>query len=119
MAATIWQTGVRVSELGSGVTQITTQNGTVCTTLTTAAVKAVGDYVYVRDLCADGKSAVGRVWSPTGATDVRICRNSLGAGTWARCDFDWPEGIRLGISAGTYDANTGSQNGNFGAYFTG
>ncbi len=53
---------------------------------------------------ADGKSAVAYwvILEEGGRTGA--CRNSLGAGTWARCNKDFPEGKRMSVKAGTYDA---------------
>lgn len=73
-------------------------------------IKRSGDYVYVYDNEPDGCSALG-IWylySADGERVVRkgLCRNSHGNNTWARCNYDWPEGRWLVISAGTYDAQS-------------
>ncbi|RRS01605.1 hypothetical protein [Glycomyces terrestris] len=59
-----------------------------------------GDFVYVKDNDADGRAAMAYVWSEEGATDSRLCRNNLGSGTWARCDFDWVESGRHSVEGG-------------------
>ncbi|MEV0730993.1 hypothetical protein [Polymorphospora sp. NPDC050346] len=50
-----------------------------------------GDYVFVYDGEADGGSGLAEIYSSSGSYDFRYCRNAHGAGTWARCNFDWPE----------------------------
>jgi hypothetical protein len=68
-------------------------------------VKRAGDYLFVKDTCKDGRSAVGRVsWSPN---EYRTCRNPYGRGTWARCNFDWPENEAKVAVGGVYNGSTG------------
>lgn len=73
----------------------------------TATVKTVGDYVYVRDDRADGCSALG-IWYILESSGYRkgICRNTHGAGTWARCNKNWPEGVRMSVQPGLYDGGS-------------
>lgn len=69
------------------------------------AVESTGDAVWVKDDCGDGKSGVAKVI--VGSNSL-ICRNHHGAGTWARCDWDWPEAGTKELVAGVYNANTGA-----------
>jgi len=73
----------------------------------TAAVCFVphGDYFYVKDLLADGKSAVA-YWVLQDGTRTGACRNSRGANRWGRCNKSFSESSKLTLRAGTYDANT-------------
>lgn len=51
-----------------------------------------GDYLYVYDGAADGRSAWGTIRSP----ERRQCRNAAGNGTWVRCNFNLEkDGSRL------------------------
>ena len=74
----------------------------------TSLVKMAGDYVYVKDTCKDGRSAVARI---TGQEDghwhTRICRNAYGKGTWARCNYDWLEDPEKYLASGVYNGDTG------------
>lgn len=65
-----------------------------------------GDYFYVFDALADGKSAVA-YWVLLDGTRSGACRNALGAGTWARCNKNFTEGVYMSVRAGTYDGDTG------------
>jgi len=58
---------------------------------TTVCVKYDGDYVYVYDGQSDGKSAIAEIGTDNGSVNKRLCRNTLGYGNWARCNFDWAE----------------------------
>ncbi|KAB1903172.1 hypothetical protein [Micromonospora sp. AMSO31t] len=60
---------------------------------TQVCIEYSGDYVYVRDGLADGRSAMARIDSELGLA-YRYCRNTQGAGTWVRCNFDWSEAGR-------------------------
>ena len=65
-------------------------------------------YIYVKDTCPDGRSAVARFTPIENANfDTRICRNSSGNGTWVRCNFDWPEHVTACFQGGVYNADTG------------
>lgn len=120
-AATIWQTGTKLSSTPSfalmpgdvwiAEAAMYGEDAHGCTsgaTVSTAALREDGDYIYVRDDCADGRSAVAR-FKPmnSSVTDTRICRNSSGKGTWVRCDFNWPENIDACFAAGVYNGDTG------------
>lgn len=71
-----------------------------CVFASIVTVQVGGDYVYVQDACADGKSALGQVqFRDNGDGYTRRCRNNLGAGTVVRCNFDWPEGPTKVLSA--------------------
>jgi hypothetical protein len=52
-------------------------------------IKRDGDVVFVRDTDSDGRSALGQIGFTV--ANIYVCRNAHGAGTWARCDFQWPE----------------------------
>lgn len=79
------QTGVAVSgPQGECVTASDYRHNTV------VCVDYDGDYVYVKDGSADGYAAMASVWSDSNSS-LRNCRNNLGSGKWARCNFDWPE----------------------------
>ena len=52
-----------------------------------------GDYVTVRDHCADGNPVRAVVQMQVNGTNTYwYCTNSSGSGTVKVCDFDWPEG---------------------------
>jgi hypothetical protein len=49
---------------------------------------AFGEWLYVQDKAADGRSAYGQILVP----EVKDpCRNKFGAGTWAKCNYSVPE----------------------------
>ncbi|MET9268512.1 hypothetical protein [Kribbella sp. NPDC003557] len=52
-------------------------------------IKRDGDVVFVRDTDSDGRSALGQIGFTV--DNIYVCRNGHGSGTWARCDFQWPE----------------------------
>ncbi|WP_027935397.1 hypothetical protein [Amycolatopsis thermoflava] len=81
------QNGAKVSGPGSYDRCGTT---TAAASYTQVCVEYDGDVVYVKDGSADGSSSFGKV-SSTSGTAYRFCRNPHGAGTWAKCDFDWSE----------------------------
>lgn len=61
---------------------------------TNANVKMNGDHIYVADTCRDSKSSYAEVgWRYSGGVYpiVYRCYNKLGAGTVAKCNFDWDE----------------------------
>lgn len=61
---------------------------------TNVCIKYDGDIVYVYDGSADGNSAIALVHigdAGEGHVANRWCRNPHGLGSWARCNFNWPE----------------------------
>lgn len=123
---TTWQSGVEVSHSvhGPWPSSSTVGNKAVsCGYVAYAEVKIDGDYVYVLDECRDGRSAVAkvRIYTKDGSEyDDRVCRNSHGVNSWARCNFDWVEssssmctwdsGVKCGNKAlivGTHDGDGG------------
>lgn len=117
-AATYWLVGVEVSGIPSGTWgPVWGRNGrdTDCLYDTgwggRGVIKHDGDYMYVRDMCADGASTLMQltILSGSGTGDHYICRNKHGKGSWARCNFDWPENRLIQVSIGFYDAQTGDQ----------
>lgn len=92
------QTGVLVSA----------PSGVPCTSAsdhnhnTTVCVGYDGDYVYVKDRSADTHSALAEIISDAWESDVtfRVCRNSRGANTWVRCNFNWPEDGEKSVAGG-------------------
>lgn len=110
-ATTSWSTGVSVSAIPGWKKGYPAVQGWVggCSSATgpvatVGVVKLVGDYLYVRDECRDGRSAILE-WRSAEDTSRRwICRNNKGYRTVVRCNFDWPEttGILIpGVSQGT------------------
>lgn len=110
-AATSWSTGTQISALPGWKSGYPAVEGWIegCSSstgpvATVGKVKLAGDYLYVRDECRDGRSAILE-WRTVKDTSRRwICRNSKGYGTVVRCNFDWPEtnGILIpGVSQGT------------------
>lgn len=79
------QTGVKVSYPVGVCDTVSAYYGS-----TIVCIEYNGDYVYVKDNDADGDSAMARIDSEYGVA-VRYCRNPHGAGSWARCNFDWSE----------------------------
>ncbi|WP_157974903.1 hypothetical protein [Glycomyces dulcitolivorans] len=67
---------------------------------TVMCVKYDGDLVYVYDGRADGYAAMALVETSNGSVHERYCRNNLGYGNWAVCNFDWAE-------AGSHVASSG------------
>ncbi|PTL54864.1 hypothetical protein [Paraconexibacter algicola] len=63
-----------------------------------------GEYLYVQDKAADGRSAYGQL-----ADRDRHCRNPYGKGTWVRCDYSYREGSTVAFRGYTRD-NEGSIN---------
>ena len=63
-----------------------------------------GEWLYVRDAAADGRSAYGLVWGRD-----RVCRNPHGEGTWARCNYSFREGNSVKFKGYTRD-NEGAIN---------
>jgi hypothetical protein len=75
-------------------------NAQASNTYVTVCYQANGDYLYVKDGEADGKSAYGYFTWPG---DKDHCRNSYGAGTWVRCNYDLPEDMRIMYEGYTQD----------------
>lgn len=94
------RTGTRVSGPSGACSnaQASNTNVTVC-------YQAAGDYLYVKDGEADGRSAYG--YFHTFSRDH--CRNPYGAGTWVRCNYDLPEDFRIIYQGYTKD-NEGAIN---------
>ncbi|MEJ3746139.1 hypothetical protein WEI85_22975 [Actinomycetes bacterium KLBMP 9797] len=80
------QTGVKVSYPAGVCGSVSATYGA-----TTVCVDYVGDYVYVEDNDADTHSAMAFIANDNGDVLDRYCRNPHGAGSWARCNFDWAE----------------------------
>ncbi|MGH3648116.1 MAG: hypothetical protein ACRDTM_13205 [Micromonosporaceae bacterium] len=82
-------------------------------------IKWEGDYVYVKDKVSDGRSAVAEVYGPVSTWEPRslYCRNPYGTGTWARCNFDWPENNYYDLVAYTFNKENDDWITRFRAYF--
>jgi hypothetical protein len=65
---------------------------------TQVCIRYYGDYVYVYDGYKDGDSAIGTVLVRGG--EAKVCRNRLGYGKWARCNFNWVESRTKDVYAG-------------------
>jgi hypothetical protein len=90
------QTGVKV---GIGEGECMTANAS--NKYTSVCVRYDNDYVYVRDGEADGYAAIAEIsYANVDTKNIRLCRNNYGYGTWARCDFDWTEGVTKEVWAG-------------------
>ncbi len=66
-----------------------------------------GEKFWVKDTKADGRrsGAMFELRAANGDSQlVGLCYNTLGNGTTAKCDFDFPEGRDIYIWAGTCDA---------------
>jgi hypothetical protein len=62
-----------------------------------------GESVYVKDGMADGYAAMARISYENVDVDsknIRFCRNNYGNGSWARCNFDWNEGVTKSVDGG-------------------
>ena len=75
-------------------------------TRTRVCVKYVGDIVWVKDDAADGNSALARLNGDQGSIHQRFCRNPHGAGSWARCNFDWAENSLLDVYGGVRNSQS-------------
>ncbi|MEU5870820.1 hypothetical protein AB0A73_04585 [Glycomyces sp. NPDC047369] len=75
----------------AGLVQGTCMTSDYARGYTQMCVKYDGDYVYVYDGRADGYAAMARVETTNGSITDRYCRNNLGYGNWAVCNFDWAE----------------------------
>ncbi|WP_051468076.1 hypothetical protein [Actinomadura oligospora] len=76
----------------------------VSTTGSIACFEPSGDKVYVKDTKKDHYSAVA-IWK-TSYGRKGGCRNALGYGKWAVCDYNMKEGRRIHWQALRYDGNT-------------
>ena len=74
------------------------------TTGATACFDPDGDVIYVKDIKADGYSAVMRWYTDYGRWGT--CRNANGAGTWAKCNKDFAEGHTITWRATQYNGDT-------------
>jgi hypothetical protein len=104
-AATVWQDGVSAS--WPSVIQNEADHyvegywRSSCYPVGVAAIRLHGDYLWIRDRCADGHSTFADFKLDNGNT--YICRNGRGAGTVVRCNFDWAERngtFLVGVSEG-------------------
>lgn len=68
-------------------------------------VDKANDLVWVSDTAQDSRSGMGYVLGSGGTW--YICRNKWGNGTWARCNFDWPEGRTFDVYLGDWDFSAG------------
>ncbi len=57
-----------------------------------------GEWLYVQDREADGRSAYGQI-----ANRDRHCRNPYGQGTWVRCNYSFREGSPVSFRGYTRD----------------
>lgn len=69
-----------------------------------SCLQRYNDLIWVNDQEADGHSGIAAVVNDSHAD--RICRNPHGAGTWARCNWDWPEGLRWAWQQTEFDKET-------------
>ena len=117
-ADTVWQSGIKVGTPSLmqgndwvGPVHSFPASGRPCgsnSVESTAVVKTTGDYVFVKDTCADGRSAIARITgNEKGHWHTRYCRNAHGIGSWARCKFEWPEAPQKHLAAGVYNGSTG------------
>lgn len=84
-------------------------DGKPCRVVATGGVQKAGDYVWIADQCADGKSAVAWIsWKKGGEVYHRYCRNKLGAKSVGRCNLDWPEDATKTLYIGVSNGNTNS-----------
>ncbi|MEJ3746140.1 hypothetical protein WEI85_22980 [Actinomycetes bacterium KLBMP 9797] len=95
------QTGTRVYSTAGYCETIVAEYGS-----TRICVDYDGDYVYVYDGAGDQNSAMGYISNNIGDVLDRHCRNPYGAGTWARCNFDWAEAGPKDVSAGIRFSST-------------
>jgi hypothetical protein len=87
--------GTQVSGSAGACADTSASNGHV-----TVCYQADGDYLYVKDGDSDGRSAYGYFTWPG---DRDTCRNPYGYGTWVRCNYDLPEGMRIMYQGYTQD----------------
>lgn len=81
-----------------------------------ACLQEYGDIWWVKDLKADGRSAVVE-WKNTVNGHLRkgACRNKSGAGTWVRCNKNYYEGSELAIRLCRFEGSSGTW-GNYSTY---
>lgn len=74
-----------------------------------ACVDKANDIVWVKDTAEDGRSGMANVLG-SGGTWYH-CRNKHGNGSWARCNFDWPENrsFDLYLQDWNFSAGVGSE----------
>jgi hypothetical protein len=91
---TTWLNGTLVSGVvGDTYSFLGDVQRTSCTWRSYAVVTYSADRVYIRDDCSDGIPATAWVqWRSGGHTYHYYCVNNHGAGTYAMCDLNWPEG---------------------------
>lgn len=89
-----WQEGRKISSYPSSrsidVDAVVRWSKGKCPQLALTSIKMRGDYLYVRDDCSDGLSAVG-IWRDGKTGKEFVCRNKHGKGSKVRCKFNWPE----------------------------
>ncbi|MFF5537993.1 hypothetical protein ACFY71_36975 [Streptomyces cinerochromogenes] len=78
----------------------------ITSTGVTSCFDKAGDKVLVKDTLADGRSAVGLWETNYGRTGG--CRNGLGAGVWAECNYDMREEGYIQLQNARYDGDTGA-----------
>lgn len=66
-------------------------------------VRTSTDQIFVRDVGADSNAVVARHRLRSESGLVRYCVNRFGYGTWAMCDFNWPEDRWWNIYGGEYN----------------
>lgn len=99
------QDGVRVTGTIGPFNRCGTAGSSVGST--EVCIRYDGDVVYVKDGAADGHSAIAQITTAKGVP-YRYCRNPYGHGTWAKCDFNWPENAWKEFSGGRIlDYNNG------------
>lgn len=57
-----------------------------------------GEWLYVKDVAKDGRSAYGQI-----ASRDRHCRNPYGRGTWVKCNYSFREGTPVSFRGYTRD----------------
>ncbi|WBQ05195.1 hypothetical protein [Kribbella sp. CA-293567] len=92
-AADSWSVGTKVSGPGGACNYAFVANNAV-----KVCFEPDGELLYVYDGKSDGRSAIGEV-----SFSHKGCRNKWGKGTWARCNYSWPEGKKAFIIGGTRD----------------
>jgi hypothetical protein len=70
-----------------------------------ACVDKANDQVWVDDTAEDSRSGMAYVLGSGGTW--YICRNKHGNGSWARCNFDWPEGRSFDLYLSDWDFSAG------------
>ncbi|MEU5721007.1 hypothetical protein ABZ783_04170 [Micromonospora sp. NPDC047738] len=87
---------------------------------TQVCIKFDGDIVYVKDGKSDGHSAMGWIGTPyAGSLSERFCRNPHGAGTWAKCNFDWVEDTTKDVMGGIRKDSSTMDLYPYGAFYDG